>query len=235
MKSLPGILDTLESFYGAQAPGAPVDPYLFLVWWHCGYPPSQQRCARGFAALQATLGVGAAQLLAADSPRLARALRAGGMVPEVRAARLKEVARKVAEEFAGDLLGALRSLPLARARAALRKFPGIGAPGADRILLFARIAPLAAVPSACPHVLVRIESGPEPAAYGASYAYAQAALERLPEDFAARIRAYLLLQRHGQELCKRGKPRCGLCPVARRCAFIRPAAGRRRTSRPTRR
>lgn len=232
MKSLPEILDALESFYGAQTPGAPVDPYLFLVWWHCGYPPSEERCARGFAALQEALGLSAADLLAASTARIARALKAGGMVPEVRAARLKEVARRVTEDFAGDLKAALQRLPLAKARTALKKFPGIGAPGAERMLLFAGIAPLAAVPSACPHVLVRIESGPEPDAYNATYARARAALERLPAEFAVRTRAYLLLQRHGRELCKCSKPKCELCPVARSCAFIRRAADRRRTSRP---
>jgi endonuclease III len=48
-----------------------------------------------------------------------------------------------------------------------------------------------------------------------------AALEELPapEKFDARIRAYLLVKRHGQELCGRTKPKCGICPVARHCAF----------------
>jgi len=44
----------------------------------------------------------------------------------------------------------------------LKTFPGIGNPGADRILLFARIEPLAAVPSACPHVLVRVAAAEPP-------------------------------------------------------------------------
>ena len=235
MKPLPQILDALESYYGAQRPAAPVDPYLFLVWWHCGYPPSQERCARGFAALQEEVGSAAQELLAVPARRLARVLASGGIVPQVRAARLKEVARRVSEDFSGDLKSALQRLPLTQARMALKKFPGIGAPGADRILLFARIAPLAAVPSSCPHVLVRIQSGAEPGAYSAGYACAQAALERLPRDCESRIRAYLLLQRHGRELCRRGAPRCELCPVARSCAFIRQAADRRRTSRPQRR
>lgn len=231
MKPLPRILDTLESYYGVQSPAAPLDPYQFLVWWHCGYPPSQERCTQGFASLTRELDIGARALLAVSTPRLARLLKAGGLVPEVRAERVKEVARRVLEDFAGDLKGGLERLPLAKARTTLKKFPGIGVPGAERILLFARIAPLAAVPSNCPHVLVRLKSGREPAAYTTTYARAQSWLERLPESFEARIRAYLLLQHHGRELCKRTKPRCELCPVADCCAFNR-AAGRRKTSRP---
>jgi len=43
--SLEPILAALEAHYGPQAPHAPTDPYQFLVWWHCGYPPSEARCA----------------------------------------------------------------------------------------------------------------------------------------------------------------------------------------------
>jgi endonuclease III len=111
-------------------------------------------------------------------------------------------------------------LPWQKARAALRRFPGIGAPGAERILLFGGLAPLAAVPSACPQVLPRIADGREPRDYQAGYARAQRLLEaQLPAEFAARKRAYLLLQHHGRELCKRTNPRCDRCPLAGDCAY----------------
>jgi endonuclease III len=142
------------------------------------------------------------------------------MVPEVRATRIKTVARAVHDEYAGDLCAGLAKLPWQKARSALCRFPGIGAPGAERILLFAGLAPLAAVPSACPQVLPRIADGREPRDYQASYARAQRILEtQLPAEFAARTRAYLLLQHHGRELCKRTNPRCDRCPVARVCAY----------------
>jgi len=51
-------------------------------------------------------------------------------------------------------------------RRALKKFPNIADPGADRILLFGGMSPVAAVPSNNPHVLVRIQSGPEGKNYG---------------------------------------------------------------------
>ena len=229
------VLDLLENFYGPQTPAAPTDPYLFLLWWQCGYPPSEERCAKGFEALQRDIGLTPADLLGAGRARLARALKAGGMVPELRAARLKEVAQRVTEEFAAGLQGALQELPLAKARAALRKFPGIGVPGAERILLFAGVAPVAAVPSNCPYVPVRIASGQEPGQYSATYAQAQKQLAQLPETLQARSRAYLLLQRHGRELCKRTRPRCDQCPLARRCRFNLSAAGRPGSAPPSRR
>jgi endonuclease III len=83
--------------------------------------------------------------------------------------------------------------------ARLKKFPGIADPGVDRILLFAGIVPLPAVPSNCPHVLLITDA--------------------IPEKLDARIRACLLIKRHGQQICKRTNPKCEVCPVAGTCAF----------------
>ena len=216
------ILDTLESFHGEQAPAWPTDPYLFLIWWHCGYPPGEERCDRGWKALTAAVGVSAAELTAARSTRLARALKAGGMVPELRAARIKSIARSLLGDYAGDLRAALAALPVGAARKLLTKFPGIGAPGADRILLFAGLEPVAAVPSSAPYVPVRIESGREGAKYTETYRRAQQLVEtQLPATLAARSRAYLLLQRHARELCKAKNPKCGECPVSGSCRYFR--------------
>ncbi len=41
------ILKRLEASHGKQRPCWPTDPYLFLVWWHCGYPARRWRlCER---------------------------------------------------------------------------------------------------------------------------------------------------------------------------------------------
>jgi endonuclease-3 len=189
------------------------------VWWHCGYPASDAACDRGWNSLNKNVGVGPEQLLATPVGTLARALAPGGMLPEKRAMRLKELADRVQTEFGGDLRGRLLGSPLA-ARKLLKTFPGIGEPGADRILLFAGIAPIAAVPSNCVHVLVRILRGVEREDYRANYRDAQKAIEAaVPANLEARQRAYLLLKKHGQEICKSGKPRCDQCPVASSCAF----------------
>ncbi len=218
------LLDSLQSFYGAVVPHAPTDPYEFLVWWHCGYPASEERCAKGWEALRREVGIAPRQLVRASSAKLTQALKAGGMVPAVRAARLKEIAQRVQGEFAGDLLSGLSRLSFAQSRKILKSFPGIGNPGADRITLFSRLKPLAAVPSACPHVLVRLFDGPEGGKYTATYASAQRLLDVLPVSFDARIRAYLLIDRHGHELCKRSKPPCTRCPLQSRCAFAKATA-----------
>ena len=217
---VPEILRRLESLYGRQEPCWPADPYHFLVWWHCGYPASDASCAKGWDSLNTEVGAEPRQLLAAGAARLARALKPGGMVPELRAVRLMEIAARVQDEYGGDLRAGLAG-PLAKVRQALKRFPNIADPGADRILLFGGLAPVPAVPSNCPHVLVRIQRGQERENYGVTYREAQQAIDaEIAPSFDARTRAYLLLKRHGQTLCKRTNPKCDACPVNSSCAFF---------------
>ena len=91
--SVPEVLDRLEAHYGHQPPNWPTDPYLFLIWWHCGYPASDSACAKGWEALNKEIGTGPEQILAARPADLAKALKAGGMVPELRATRLTRSGR----------------------------------------------------------------------------------------------------------------------------------------------
>ena len=219
------VLDRLELHYGQLEAGWPIDPYQFLVWWYSGYPASDAACGKGWTSLANRIGTEPRQILAASSTELASALEAGGMFPELRSVRLMELAARVQNEFGGDLRSGLTG-PIARARKVLKTFPGIGDPGADRILLFAGLAPVAAVPSNVVHVLIRILGGPEALSYGAAYKKAQQAISaNVAENLEARARAYLLLKRHGQEVCKRTKPRCQGCPVNFVCAYAATLRG----------
>jgi endonuclease III len=221
MAPLAEILEKLEALYGPQKPSWPTDPYLFLVWWHCGYPASDAACGKGWASLQSGIGVDPESLLAAPAAKLTAAIKPGGMVPEVRAQRLKQIAERVKIEFGGKLRTALKSMPLSKARAALKKFPSIANAGADRILLFGGIAPIAAVPSNTTQVLVRIRRGQECENYSRTYNEARNIIDsETPGSFDARARAYLLLKKHGEQICKRTNPKCDACPL-RACAFLR--------------
>jgi endonuclease III len=213
------ILDRLEELYGPQQPSWPTDPYEFLIWWHCGYPASDAACARGWESLNRASGIQPRELLEAGTARLTTALKPGGMVPELRALRLVEIAERLEREFGGELRSGLVG-PLDEVRKRLRKFPNIAGPGTDRILLFGGIAPVAAVPSNCPHVLVRILQGRERENYNVTYREAQQAIEDgVAAKFDSRTRAYLLLKRHGQDLCKRANPKCAECPLSSRCEW----------------
>jgi endonuclease III len=214
------LLDCLEAIHGKQEPSCPIDPYEFLVWWHCGYPASDERCTKGWAALRADVGTGAEILLKTPTPKLVSALKAGGMVPELRAIRLKEIANRVINEFGGDLWTGLRGDAKA-IRKVFKSFPNIGNPGADRIMLFAAIAPVAAIPSNCPHVLVRITEGAEHENYSLTYKDAQRKIdEAVKPTIEARTRAFLLLKAHGQKVCKLTNPHCSECGVRQQCAYV---------------
>jgi endonuclease-3 len=230
--SLAGILDQLERHYGEQVAVGPRAPYERILFVNCGYPATDASCTKGYEALKREVGTKPDEILAAPKEKLAKLMRLGGIVPELRAERLKTIAQMVNELFGGDLQRALgkmmqdEKMPadkrIRRVKAALKEFPVIGEPGADKILLFARLATVAAVPSACVAVPQRIRFGTEDKNYSAGYRAAQEAMSaELPETFDARQRAYLLLKRHGAEICKRTKPKCEICPVGGMCAYFR--------------
>src|ERR1017187_4742460 len=220
--TIPELLDKLEKFYGRQEPCWPVDPYEFIVWWQCGYPASDTTCAKGWDKLKREVGIEPDQLLAATTRQVASALKPGGMLPELRAMRVIETAMLVMDRFGGDLRAALTGGALTAARKTLKRFPGIADPGADRILLFAGIAPIAAIPSNATQVRARILNRQESAKYAVSYREAQQAIEaEVPKKIDARTRAYLLVKQHGQEICKRAKPKCEQCPVSANCEYFR--------------
>lgn len=219
-RQLAALLRRLEQHHGSVDFAEPTDPYELIVFTNCGYPPSQENCRKGFEALRGGVGLSPDALLAANERSLARALAAGGIVPELRASRLELIARIVVEDFAGDLRRALGDTK--QARKALKRFPTIGDPGADKILLFCADIPVAAVPSNCPHVPLRLGVGVERPGYAASYRSIQAELTRLlPGDAAAMQRAYLLFRQHGKALCRRTAPLCDRCPVAAMCQYHR--------------
>ena len=98
----------LERMYGPQQAASPTDPYEMIVYLNCGYPASDASCSKGFDALKREVGLNPKEILAAPKSKLTKLLRLGGIVPELRAARLQEIARKVKNDFGGDLKAVLK-------------------------------------------------------------------------------------------------------------------------------
>jgi len=231
-------LDTLERLYGPQKAAGPSDPYEMILYLNSGYPATDGTCSKGFDALKREVGLKPGKILAAPPAKLAKCLRLGGIVPELRAKKLKEIARIVNSEFDGDLKAVLkkcmqeekkqRGQGVRAAKKVLRNFPVIGEPGADKILLFAKLAPVVAVPSASVAVPVRLWFGQEGKNYAADYRRVRDKLNgELPEMFEARQRAYILLKKHGHEICKKAAPKCQICPLTAQCAYIQIKAADR--------
>jgi endonuclease-3 len=234
--NLDAVLERLEQLYGPQKAVGPNDPYEMIVFVNCGYPATDVSCSKGFEALKREVGLKPENLLDAPKAKLAKLMRLGGIVPELRAEKLKETAKMVKQQFGTDLLAALKKCVLEEkkqpgkgirgAKSVLQKFPVIGEPGAEKILLFAKLAPMAAVPSACVAVPMRLWFGDAGKNYAADYRAAREVLNAgLSATFDARQRAYLLLKKHGQEICKRATPKCEICPVTGQCAYFQSKAG----------
>jgi endonuclease III len=223
--TLAEILDRLEALYGPVESPTPDDPYEFVIFLNSGYPASDENCAKGYLALKAEAGLHPAAILDIDDAELAALIGPGGMIPELRAQRLKEIALQVQDELGGDLKGALQSNP-AKARRLLTKFPTLGEPAAERILLFCGLQPLAAAPAGGLQVMTRLGLAQEDKDFTKTYRSARAAIEAGTDaDFAPRRRAYLLLKTHGHRLCRRSAPLCEDCPLASGCAYAQLTAG----------
>ena len=234
------ILEALEKMYGPQQPAGPADPYEMIVFLNCGYPATDASCSKGFDALKREVGLSPREILAASKAKLAKLLRLGGIMPELRAERLHEIARKAKSEFGGDLTAVLKKRVqeekrqtgkgVRGAKKILREFPVVGEPSTEKILLFSNLAPVAAVPSAFVEVPARLWFGKTGKNYAEDYRAAREILATgIPETFAARQRAYLLFKKHGQQTCKRSTPRCEVCPLTGHCAYIQLQAEDRNT------
>ena len=172
-------------------------------------------------ALRDQVGLRPTDLLSASTERLLKLTKLGGIHPEMRAQRLKEIAQIVLNDFGGDLDSALR-LPLKQALKELQKFPSIGQPGAEKILLFTKSYPILALESNGLRVLLRLGYGTEGKNYSASYRSVQQALaDQIGDDFEFLIRAHQLLRQHGKELCKTSNPLCQSCSLQMSCAYFK--------------
>src|SRR5262249_12017072 len=133
--------------------------------------------------------------------------------------KLQRIAQIVEDEFGGDLNPVLRQ-PLAQAKRAFKRFPGIGDPGAEKILLFCRAHPIFALESNGLRVLLRLGFGEEQGNYASSYRSVKEAVEKeLKRDCDWLIRAHQLLRQHGQETCRRTRPDCPGCPLTKVCRY----------------
>ena len=221
------VVSALEALYGRPKPPAVTEPFEQVLFENVAYLASDERRTEAWKRFKTEVGTKPAQILKAAQSKLMEIGRAG-IVPAVTAEKLRRIAEIAAEDFGGDLKPILK-LPLKEAKKALRKFPSIGEPGAEKVLLLAGSHPVLALDSNGLRVLLRLGFGKEDKSYGKSYKSAQeAAAPGLPLDTMWLTRAHQLLRRHGQELCKTSHPRCEACPLKKECAYYREGAPPRR-------
>jgi len=226
--ALSRVLKSLEKFYGRPAPPEITDPVELILHENVAYLVDDEKRAAAFAALRKKIGTRPTQVLKASDEELLSITRMGGMAPEVRARRIRQIAEIAHWIFKDDLQSVL-SQPLPEARKALKKFPSVGDPGADKILMITRSHPVLSLESNGLRVLLRLGFADQKKSYSATYRGIQQALrDQLPGSYEELMAAYQLLRRHGQELCKRSQPLCSECPLTRSCRYFEtgiPAPG----------
>jgi endonuclease-3 len=217
--TLPQVIERLQAHYSKQKSPKQDGPWEMILWENVAYLADDDRRQQAFLTLKKRIGTEPTKILSASDEALLEVTR-HGIMPEQFAEKLRQCAKILLEEFDGDLRPVLK-LPLPKAKKALQSFPGIGEPGAEKILLFTRTNSVLALESNGMRVLLRLGFGEEKKSYSTTYRLVQKAAEaELDKDCSWLIQAHLLLRRHGQELCRRSGPECDKCPLAAICAYF---------------
>ncbi len=210
----------LKRHYGDPALPPAEGPFELVMWENACYLLSDERRAAVLLGLRQQVGLDPHKIQNANRDVLLGLAKMGGMRPETRVFRWLEIARITIDQFGGDLSTILTG-SYADAKRALKQFPNIGEPGAEKILLYCGVGPGLPLDWNGSRVLLRVGYGRANGKnYGAQYKSIQEAVAgQLPKGAAALAKAHLLLRRHGKELCRNNAPKCEECPVSAMCKF----------------
>ena len=219
MQTFPQLIARLKRHYGDPELPPAKGPFELVMWETACYLLPDERRLEVFEALRHQVGLTAAAIDAAPNQLLLPLAKRGGMRPETRVFRWRQIAGITLSQFNGDL-DSILAMSYAEAKKALKQFPCVGDPGAEKILLLCGVSNGLPLESNGLRVLVRLGWGRSQKNYGATYKSVQEALKpQLPKS-AARLRdAHLLLRTHGKTLCKDKAPQCYECPVSADCEY----------------
>src|SRR6185436_13625509 len=175
-KSFESIIEELQNFYGRPQPPGVTAPLGMILLENVAYLVGDERRKQAFDTLRERVGLTPPEILTAHEETLLEVARIGGMHPARRVEKLRRIAQIALQEFEGDLDKALK-LPIAQAKKSLKKFPGIGDPSAEKILLFSKTHPILALDSNGLRVLLRLGYGEERKNYSSTYRSAQEAVK----------------------------------------------------------
>jgi len=196
------------------------DPLAIIVWDNVGYLIPDETRESLFDELADRIGLTAGQLAHAPGEILFDIASRGGMRPADRVERLRAIGQ-LTLAVGGDLTAALRTVAPPKARALLKRFPGVADPGADKILLLCGLDVRPALESNGVRAMVRLGHASEGPSYAHAYRSATSALRELgPPDRDLLIEAFQLLRAHGRSLCKRTSPTCLACPLDVACDHV---------------
>src|SRR5580658_1382196 len=176
MQTFSQLIAGLKRHYGESALPPAKGPFELVLWENACYLLPDERRLEVFESLRKTIGLNAAAIDSASDKALLPLAKRGGMRPETRVLRWREIARITLQQYAGDLSSILK-LPYAEAKKALKQFPTIGDPGAEKILLLCGVSSGLPLESNGLTVLVRLGWGRPQQDYGATYRSVQTAVK----------------------------------------------------------
>ena len=223
------LIDRLAQLYGEPAPPAVTDPFAMILWENIAYLANDAKRAEAFAELRAKVGLNPGDIRKAkDSVLLAIADK--GIVPANTVEKLRRAA-EIARDSFGDDLAPILDKPLTAAKKDLRKFPAIGEPSAEKILLFNRRHAVLALESNGLRVLVRLGYAPEHRNYSTMYKQMQRALApQLPTDCDALIRAHQLFASTDKSCASEPRRCAGVVRCVRTVRFSQNSVRTRRAN-----
>lgn len=166
----------LKRHYGAPSVPPAKGPFELVLWENACYLLPDERRLEVFEALRDQVGLTPTAIDAAPDSVLLPLARRGGMRPETRVFRWRQIAGMALNQYAGNL-DSILSRPYAEAKRALKQFPTIGDPGAEKILLLCGVASGLPLESNGLRVLVRLGWGRLQRDYGKTYRSVQEALK----------------------------------------------------------
>src|SRR5579862_5358037 len=86
------VIKKLSKFYGQPKRPPVSDPFELVLWENAAYLLDDEKRATAFATLKKNIGLKPKQILNASQPDLVAVGKLGGMLPEVRAQRLRQIA-----------------------------------------------------------------------------------------------------------------------------------------------
>ena len=186
------------------------DSFKTLIVTIISQNTADRNAAKAFENLSKQFEIRPEALANAETRQIERCLKTAGLYRN-KAKTIKQVSRRILEEFNGDL-DQILSLPLEEARNTLMQFPGIGPKTADVVLLFSSKGRTIPVDTHVDRVTKRLGLAPLKGDYEGVRESLQSIYD--PKDYLA---VHVLMIAHGRKYCKARKPLCKECPIRAFC------------------
>ena len=212
MSSISKRIDRILGFFPERRWYRDLTPFERLVSTILSQNTSRDATIKGFENLRKRFHITPEVLARAKVEDIKECIRPSGLY-NIKAPRIREVARIILEEYGGNLNNLAR-LDLDTARERLLRIPGVGFKTADVFLSLVYERGTFAVDTHISRIAKRwkmVRGNP-------GYEEIRSAFEALIVQ-GKRRRTHLALIEFGREICKARGPRCNTCPVYAECEW----------------